>query len=207
MTDSGRCLGYVATLEWLCDCSAVLRLHPGADSRLGDPYIWSCFVHKVGDEAIFKGALAAPPLSALPAILVALQANGFSRRRHERIKGGPARVVHKPLPIAPVPVSASPIPVSPNDFASKIGSRPARTLGQERERGEVARRPALDLRGHRIHSGMADGKLPGESVVPRPHHLSPESLPAAPERAGIVEVRSVCRNRSAPQTWSDPVLV
>jgi hypothetical protein len=81
----------------LCEHVGVIRLHEGADAKLGDPYIWACTVFNEGGLAVFKGAMAAPPHSAKGAICGALVAAGFVGRRHERRKNGTIRHVEKAL--------------------------------------------------------------------------------------------------------------
>ena len=90
---------YSVSLEWNTHRdSAILRVHEGEGKTYGDPYIWSCFVAKEGDVAHFKGAMGAPPFDAINTISAALLAADFTRRRHERYRGGKlVTAISKPL--------------------------------------------------------------------------------------------------------------
>lgn len=73
----------IASLEWLCDCVAVLRLHEDGGT-LGAPYVWCCTVQRDGATAHLKGAVAAPALEGVRAIRAALNAAGMTQAIWER---------------------------------------------------------------------------------------------------------------------------
>lgn len=90
---------YSASLTWLCDHVAELRLHEGPDGQYGDDYVWGTVVipHE-GDPAIaeLRLALTSPPHGARPALQAALRAAGFTHSLYER-RTGRKRVIFRPL--------------------------------------------------------------------------------------------------------------
>ncbi len=84
-----------ASLEWTdpCKCAAVLRIHEEPYCELGDPYVWSCSLFVEKDRVILKGALVAPSLSGVKAIVKALNAQGIEEVFWERHKDGQVKQV------------------------------------------------------------------------------------------------------------------
>lgn len=88
---------YSCSTESLGPGVHLLRVHEGPGGRYGDPFVWACTVVGDGEVATLKGAVAAPPWSAVGPIHAALRAAGYTRRRHERIRAGKVRVVEVDL--------------------------------------------------------------------------------------------------------------
>jgi hypothetical protein len=86
------------TLEWLSPMSVLIRVHPDADARYGDPYIWwTAGVIRPGGVIELKGADRPLPAGGARAICTALKAAGFTHRTHDRIVDGALRTVLKEL--------------------------------------------------------------------------------------------------------------
>ena len=91
---------YSASLTWLCEHVAELRLHEGPDGRYGDPYVWTVNItRRHGDPAVaaLSATLTAPPHGARPALQAALRAAGFTRSLYERRQGDVKRRICRPL--------------------------------------------------------------------------------------------------------------
>lgn len=79
---------YSASIEWLCEHAGILRLHPHADGRVGDEYVWSCSIaDSVGNVAVIKGVCKPLPLGGPKAIVRALKEAGYAGRCYERTHG------------------------------------------------------------------------------------------------------------------------
>jgi hypothetical protein len=87
---------YHASLEWICEHAAILRLYeyePGPDEQ--PPFIWSCTIKRIGPVAFLKGVKDCPPISAAKAIARSLREAGMKYREYERISWRGKRLVSK----------------------------------------------------------------------------------------------------------------
>lgn len=85
-----------ASIEWICPVAGVLRVHPGPDGVVGDPYDWAATLARSGDEAEIKGVCKAPPMGSAAAVDAALDAAGVPWRVvRRRVPGRPDRVIRK----------------------------------------------------------------------------------------------------------------
>lgn len=86
----------VCSLQWVCEHTAIARVHPEGSGFLGE-WSWRCIVVRDGDTAVLYAAEVAPNAEQARALLVALRLAGFSQRRHERVSGANPGVVLRRL--------------------------------------------------------------------------------------------------------------
>jgi hypothetical protein len=100
-------VSYSASLQWLCDHAALIRIHPGEGKGLGDPYVWTATVKRDGDRAEIMGVTKPLPCHARPALLACLSRAGIARVTYRRISGDKERVItretSKARPTSPEP--------------------------------------------------------------------------------------------------------
>jgi len=90
--------GFSASLNWINDSVALMRIHEYPHSRYGDPYVWwTAIIRRPGNVAEFQGADRPFPQGATKAARDVLRANGFESRTYDRRSGGSIRQVIRSL--------------------------------------------------------------------------------------------------------------